>query len=190
VRSSDARGKVGDSPRYARGIALRLALVTIRRVFQLLAAPLDVFAGTLHGIAAGHTDEAGYERAEKNGRQQFPHHDHHSVSVEDSFLRLHAPCFRHRTCQARRRCSFGIESRNKDLRERLDPVAALSTSQAQFLQCGSDERRSVLMCRSAHEEARLVVRQLNRRSIVGKYVLAWLLGVPAFVLVIIYLLFH
>jgi len=25
---------------------------------------------------------------------------------------------------------------------------------------------------------------------VGKYVLAWLLGVPAFVLVIIYLLFH
>ena len=37
---------------------------------------------------------------------------------------------------------------------------------------------------------RLDVRQLDRRSIVGKYVLAWLLGVPAFVLVIIYLLFH
>ena len=29
-----------------------------------------------------------------------------------------------------------------------------------------------------------------RRCIVGKYVLAWLLGVPVFVLVIVYLLFH
>jgi hypothetical protein len=37
---------------------------------------------------------------------------------------------------------------------------------------------------------RLELRQLARRTIVGKYVLAWLLGVPAFVLVIIYLLFH
>jgi hypothetical protein len=37
---------------------------------------------------------------------------------------------------------------------------------------------------------RLELRQFDRRSIVGKYVLAWLLGVPAFVLVIIYLLFH
>jgi len=37
---------------------------------------------------------------------------------------------------------------------------------------------------------RLDLRQLDRRSIVGKYLLAWLLGVPAFVLVIIYLLFH
>jgi hypothetical protein len=29
-----------------------------------------------------------------------------------------------------------------------------------------------------------------RRFIMGKYVLAWFLGVPVFVLVIIYLLFH
>jgi hypothetical protein len=74
---------------------------------------------------------------------------------------------------------------------RPDPVAAVSTSQAQFLQRGSDERRVAPMCRSAHEGQRLLaVGQLNRRSIVGKYVLAWLLGVPAFVLVIVYLLFH
>jgi hypothetical protein len=37
---------------------------------------------------------------------------------------------------------------------------------------------------------RLEFGQLDRRTIVGKYVLAWLLGVPAFVLVIVYLLFH
>jgi hypothetical protein len=39
-------------------------------------------------------------------------------------------------------------------------------------------------------QSQLNFGQLDRRRIMGKYVLAWLLGVPAFVLVIIYLLFH
>jgi hypothetical protein len=30
----------------------------------------------------------------------------------------------------------------------------------------------------------------SQGAFVGKYVIAWLLGVPAFVLVIVYLLFH
>jgi len=33
-------------------------------------------------------------------------------------------------------------------------------------------------------------RQLELEAVMGKYVLAWLLGVPAFVLVIIYMFAH
>ena len=33
-------------------------------------------------------------------------------------------------------------------------------------------------------------RQLELEAIMGKYVLAWLLGVPAFVLVIVYMFAH
>lgn len=33
-------------------------------------------------------------------------------------------------------------------------------------------------------------RHINREDIMGKYLIAWILGVPAFVLVIIYLLFN
>jgi hypothetical protein len=39
-----------------------------------------------------------------------------------------------------------------------------------------------------HHEA-ITLRHFLRRMIMGKYLLAWLLGVPAFVLVLIYLIF-
>ena len=48
---------------------------------------------------------------------------------------------------------------------------------------------------NAHSESRKrpmvkTDRQLELEAIMGKYVLAWLLGVPAFVLVIVYMFAH
>ncbi|AMP15350.1 putative membrane protein [Collimonas pratensis] len=42
----------------------------------------------------------------------------------------------------------------------------------------------------ARENASAFSRRLIRRAFMGKYLLAWLLGVPAVVLVVVYLLAH
>jgi hypothetical protein len=45
-----------------------------------------------------------------------------------------------------------------------------------------------LQCPPAYPE--IVIKQHVKESIMGKYFLGWLLGVPAIVLVLLYLVFH
>jgi hypothetical protein len=47
-----------------------------------------------------------------------------------------------------------------------------------------------IRCRRRDLAPKLPASRNHRRQIMGKYVLAWLLGVPAIVLVVIYFFFH